>query len=214
MHVPYIRPIAILLGPLAIWAVIYLVAELTHFSLKPFKPALTVLCWIFWGANLIGEVTERPWRLISLVAYSALTLVLAWINRRYLFESNQKPARSLASVLSVPQPTYVAVKDVSATSPWYIEKFGLRKLAATEETRPDGVTLQFTAESSPIILVPRDPASPQKTPIFFTRSIGKARDRLMSQGVSVGVVQRDRQGTSFFELFDNEGNQLEVCERL
>ena len=191
----------------------YVLAETTHVNLKPLRPWLAVLCWLLWGLGLIAEVGESRWRTVIGSTYGALGMILAWINRRYLFESTKKPSRSLSSVLSLPKATYMAVKDVSATSPWYIEKFGLRKVAQTDETRPDGVTLQFKPETFPFILVPKDPAIFRPAPIFFTRNVEKAREKLMSEGVCVGEVKRDRQDTKFFEFTDNEGNTLEVCER-
>ncbi len=207
----YGRLLTVLLAPVAIWAVVYGFATVTHVSLKPLKPWLIAFCWIFWGLGIIGDVTMRPWREVIFPIYTGLTLVLAWIKRRYLFKSDAKPSRSLASILKVPEPTYIAVKNVSATAPWYIEKFGLRELAPSDETRPDGVTLQFKADSSPIILVPKDPAIHRPLPVFFTRNVEKARERLMAEGISVGLIQQDYQGARHFELLDNEGNRLEVC---
>ncbi len=211
MHLLYVRLLTILLAPLAMWAVIYGFANVTHVSLKPLKPWLTAICWIFWGLYAIVDITKRPSRDVIFAIYTGATLVLAWIQRRYLFKSDTKPSRSLASILKVPEPTYIAVKNVSATAPWYIEKFGLRELAPSDEARPDGVTLQFKADSSPIILVPKDPAIHRPLPVFFTRNVEKARERLMAEGISVGQIQQDYQGARHFELLDNEGNRLEVC---
>lgn len=184
-------------------------------SLKPLSPWLTALCWFLWGTASIGVVVDRPWRFALFSAYGGIALILGWLKRRYLFESKIRPRRSLASVLNVPQPTYVAVRDVSTAFPWYTEKFGLRKLSPTDETRPDGdgVTLQFNESTYPVILVPKDPADSRSVPVFFARNIEKVRNRLIADGVSAGPVQKDRQGTNFFELFDGEGNTLEVCER-
>jgi hypothetical protein len=36
---------------------------------------------------------------------------------------------------------------------------------------------------------------------------------LTANGVSAGPVQQDRQGTSFFDFLDSEGNTIEVSER-
>jgi hypothetical protein len=59
--------------------------------------------------------------------------------------------------LTVPKPTYVAARDVATASPWYVEKFGLRKLSSAEQLQPDGIALQFDASSNPVILLPKDP---------------------------------------------------------
>lgn len=116
-------------------------------------------------------------------------------------------------MIIVQQTTYVAVKDVATASPWYAEKFGLRKLADSEQPRPDGVAFQFDEKSKPVILVPKDPMRWRPAPVLFARKVSEARERLIANGVNTGPVQQDRQGTNFFELFDSEGNTLEVSER-
>ena len=141
------------------------------------------------------------------------SLLLGWLKRRYLFESNVKPTQSLASLMTVPQPMYVAVRDVATASSWYAQKFGLRKLAATEQARPDGIALQFDESTNPVILIPKDPVVYRPVPVFFARKVGKVRDQLIAEGISAGPVQQDRQGTRFFELLDGEGNTLEVSEQ-
>jgi catechol 2,3-dioxygenase-like lactoylglutathione lyase family enzyme len=213
MHLPSGPALMILLAPLVLWAVLFVLAEYGHVTLKPLKPWLVAACWVLYGAAVLGFFLDGPWQSVFFAAYWAAGLLLAWLKRRYLFESNRKPTQSLASVMAVPQPTYVAVRDVAAASSWYAEKFGLRKLAATEQARPDGIALQFDERTHPVILIPKDPKVSGPVPVFFTRQVGKVRDRLSAKGVSTGPVQQDRQGTSFFELLDGEGNTLEVSEQ-
>jgi hypothetical protein len=93
-----------------------------------------------------------------------------------------------------------------------MEKFGLRKLAVEEQARPDGIALQFDADTNPVILIPKNPVVFQPAPVFFTRNVAKVRNRLIANGVSAGPVQQDRQGTEFFDLLDAEGNTLEVSK--
>jgi hypothetical protein len=203
----------ILVAPFAFWGLLFILSEYGNVSLRPLKPWLIGLCWVLWGVGLVGMVSNRPWKFALFSTYGATGLVLGWINKRYLFVSNVKPSRSLASVLTVPEPTYIAVRDVSTASPWYIEKFGLRELSPTEDIGRDAVALKFSESTYPIILIPLDPMKSRSVPVFFTRNIAKARSRLMAGGISTGALQQDRQGTKFFELLDGEGNTLEICER-
>jgi hypothetical protein len=48
--------------------------------------------------------------------------------------------------------------------------------------------------------------------MLYSSNLKKARERLISQGVSVSEIQQDRQGTHFFEMRDLEGNVVEVNE--
>jgi predicted enzyme related to lactoylglutathione lyase len=38
------------------------------------------------------------------------------------------------------------------------------------------------------------------------------RDVLAARGVNVGTIERDRQGTRYFEIRDPEGNEIEVVD--
>jgi hypothetical protein len=216
-HMPFhLTPVLIVLvGPFVLWAVLFVLSEYGEMSLKPLKPWLVGASWLLWGFTLIPLVDSlpRPWRAAVQAGYLGTTLVLAWVKRSYLFESKVKPLRSLASLLTVPLPTYIAVRSVTGASPWYTEKFGLRKLAATEQPSEYFVALQFNEKTHPVILVPKDPVYPRPAPVFFTRKVEKVRDKLIVRGVSAGPIQEDRQGTRFFELLDGEGNTVEVSER-
>jgi len=203
-----------LLALCALWGVLFILAEYGNISLKPFKPWLAIAGWLLWGLASLPffEDVSRPWRFAAFAGSTGTTLLLAWVKRSYLFESKIKPSRSLARLLTVSQPTYIAVRDVANASPWYAEKFGLRKLAATEQASRDGIALQFDEKTHPVILIPKNPLYPRPAPVFFSHKVEKVRDKLIANGVNAGPVQRDRQGTSFFELLDGEGNTVEVSE--
>jgi len=213
MHIPSASVLVILLAPFLLWALSLVLSEFGQVPMRPLKPWLVAAVWLLWGAGTIGFVADGPWRSAVWSLYAGLSLLLGWVKRRHRFESNVKPRQSLASFLTVPQTTYVEVRDVTAASGWYAEKFGLRKLAATEQARPDGITLQFDESSDAVTLIPKDLVKSRPAPVFFTRKVGRVRDRLIANGVSAGPVQTDRQGTSFFELLDGEGNTLEVSEK-
>jgi hypothetical protein len=51
-----------------------------------------------------------------------------------------------------------------------------------------------------------------ETPILYVSSVQKARERLAARGVNVGPIQKDRQGTHYFEMRDLENNMIEFCE--
>lgn len=206
--------ILLILGaPYVIWAAFWFLNKYGGVSLKPLKPWLVITCWLLWGVGIIPFLAGKRWGGIMVLAYNGASLLLGWVKRSYLFESDLKPSDSLASLIMVSQPTYVAVRNANALWSWYSEKFGLRKLAANDESSNDIVKLQFDEKTHPIILLPRDPASPRPAPVLFTRRIGKLRDKLIFRGVNAGPVQQDRQGTRFFEVFDAEGNTLEFSEK-
>jgi hypothetical protein len=164
------------------------------------------------GVALFAFVADRPWHSAFLSLYDGGGLVLSWLKRKYLFESSLTPPQSLSALLTVPKPTYVAVRDVATASPWYVEKFGLRKLSSAEQLQPDGIALQFDASSNPVILLPKDPTVFRSAPVFFTRKVDKVRARLIARGICADLVQQDGQGTNYFELLDGEGNAIEVSE--
>lgn len=213
MHIPSPSLLLILLAPFVLWAVLFVLSEFGRVPMKPLKPWLVAALWLLWGAGTIGFFADVPWRSAVWSLYTGFGLLLGWVKRRYLFETNVKPKQSLASLLTVPQTTYVEVRDVMTASGWYADKFGLRKLAATEQPRPDGIALQFDESTDALILIPKDPVNSRPAPVFFTRKVGRVRERLIANGVSAGPVQKDRQGTTFFELLDGEGNTLEVSEK-
>jgi len=109
----------------------------------------------------------------------------------------------------------VAANDLEAAARWYVEKFELKNSGFTEE---DGSRFcELTAgdyDMEPKIVLCQkesDEAEPDK-PILNTANAAKAREWLLARNVSVGPVETDRQGTHYFEMRDNEGNTVEICE--
>jgi hypothetical protein len=45
-----------------------------------------------------------------------------------------------------------------------------------------------------------------------TQAQAKDMPHLTSRGVNIDKIQRDRQGTRFFEIRDLEGNIIEICD--
>jgi hypothetical protein len=48
--------------------------------------------------------------------------------------------------------------------------------------------------------------------MLYNSRLEKARKYLTLQGVNIGEIQRDGQGTRFFEMHDLDGNLIEISE--
>jgi hypothetical protein len=48
-----------------------------------------------------------------------------------------------------------------------------------------------------------------KTPILFSKKIGKMKDVLAARSVDVGAIKHDRQGIRYFQIHDPERNVIE-----
>src|SRR4051812_18407904 len=109
---------------------------------------------------------------------------------------------------------YIGVTDLASSIAWYIGKLGLRKVDV-ELDEPEGcVALGFTKDDCAFCLGPKGPPTEELTPMLHASNLKKAREFLISRGVSVTEIQQDRQGTHFFELTDLEGNVVEVGEEI
>jgi len=106
---------------------------------------------------------------------------------------------------------YIPVLDLSSTASWYADKFGLRQYPTKFDDGQKGVELSDSEEIF-FVLGPRDLPTDDETPMLYSSRIEKARNHLSSRGVSIGEVQRDRQGARFFEIRDLENNVVEIVE--
>jgi hypothetical protein len=43
-------------------------------------------------------------------------------------------------------------------------------------------------------------------------NVGRAREKLISRGVTVGPIEEDRQGTHYFMIRDLDGNEIEIAK--
>ena len=117
------------------------------------------------------------------------------------------------SLLTIADSFYIGVADVQAACAWYTEKLGLKTMPPTPDDEEGCIALGFSKEDqAAIVLGPRDKPADEATPMFYASKIEKARDMLSSRGVNVGALERDRQGTHYFEIRDLEGNLIEVSE--
>ena len=106
---------------------------------------------------------------------------------------------------------YIAVLDLANAASWYVDKFGLRRYVTKFDDGQKGFELSESGEVF-FVLGPSDVPTNNETPMLYTSRIEKARNHLISRGVTVGEIQRDRQGTRFFEMRDLEGNVIEICD--
>ena len=107
---------------------------------------------------------------------------------------------------------YMPVSDLAAATAWYKKTFGVKPVNIAMDDGEDCVALGFDEESCLFVLGPQGKSSGELTARLFTSKLQKSRDYLLSQGVSVGEVQQDGQGTHFFKCLDVEGNSIEISE--
>ncbi len=74
------------------------------------------------------------------------------------------------------------------------------------------VALGFSDEEYIIALGPAGKPTEELRPLLYTTNIKKAREFLNSRGAAPGEIEKDAQGTSYFEIRDPEDNVVEVCE--
>jgi len=151
--------------------------------------------------------------------------ILAWtcyitafsVQRHYMFESLLPPGTKWyfpwkAAPFSIQTGTRILVKNIDAVSPWYTEQLGLRKLAENPIKESGAATFKFKRDGNPIVLTTRSDFRTGKTPILFTKKIGKMQQVMAARGVNVGDIRYDRQGIQYFAIRDPEGNEIEVVE--
>jgi catechol 2,3-dioxygenase-like lactoylglutathione lyase family enzyme len=117
----------------------------------------------------------------------------------------------MGRLLHIPGHTYVEIDNPSAAAEWYVKKLGLRRLTPTEDADPETIRMKFLDNDEEMRLGPHDPLSLGGTIMLYSTRLNRAREVLRDRGVEVGPIQVDRQGTSYFEFRDPEGNTIEVC---
>ena len=120
----------------------------------------------------------------------------------------------MARLFSSAGTNYVGVRDLAMSASWYKEKFGLREIDVEMDESEDCVALGFSNDEYIVALGPTGKPTQELRPILFTKNINKARDYVSSRGVAAGPIERDAQGTPYFEIRDLEGTVIEVCEEL
>jgi catechol 2,3-dioxygenase-like lactoylglutathione lyase family enzyme len=209
----------ILAAPWVLPLLLWVAASTLKGSFKPMRPWLLAAYVVFWTLYTVvflmdGHKVARM--ALFAAAYSCCGMAIV-IQRHYMFETLRAPGAKWyfpwkSSPFSVQAGTRILVKNIAAVSPWYTEKLGLRKLAESPIKEPEAAIFVFKRDGKPIVLTTRSDFRTGKTPILFTKKIGKMRDVMMARGVEVGNIERDRQGIQYFEIRDPEGNEIEVVE--
>jgi predicted enzyme related to lactoylglutathione lyase len=201
--------------PLLMW----IAANRLEISLKPLAPWLAAAYVVFWAlftALFLLDDHKAARIVLFAAAYSSQGMWLV-IKRHYTFETLRAPGTKWyfpwrAAGFSVPDRTHIRVRNIQAVSPWYVEKLGLRKLTESEFGESDAASFGFKQDGNSVVLTTRGGFRTGKTPILFTKKIGKMRNVMMARGVEVGDIQYDRQGIRYFDIRDPEGNEIEVVE--
>jgi hypothetical protein len=117
------------------------------------------------------------------------------------------------SLLRIADSFYVGVRDIAAASSWYMEKLLLKKTNVELDEGEGCVGFIFPKElPSTIVLGPMRGPTDGTTRMLYADDAKKAREWLSSRGVNVGAIEKDQQGTQYFEMRDLEGNVIEVSE--
>jgi predicted enzyme related to lactoylglutathione lyase len=206
-------------GILLVWLYLWAVARRGNVSLKPLKPWLLGVCLVFGPLYFVidFETRYRIWRAVFGAIFWGCWIILQSIDHWYRFEALWPPnakwyLRWKAAGFSIPRNVRIQVQDLDKVSPWYIEKLGLRKLAATPQSQIDLATYRFKEGGNSVVLSANGNSQTHKMPILFAKKIEKIKDVLCERGVEVGTIERDRQGIRYFQIHDPEGNVIEVVE--
>jgi hypothetical protein len=109
---------------------------------------------------------------------------------------------------------YMPVRDLSAATRWYKEKFGLREIDIDMDEPEGCIALGFSKnpDDYAFTLGPIGKPTDELNPRLFTSNIKKAHEFLISCGVNTEEIQQDGQGTRFFTIRDLESNAIEISE--
>ncbi len=117
----------------------------------------------------------------------------------------------MGRLLRISGQTYVESHNPLTAAEWYVKKLGLRRLVASENGDATTIRMTLSDDAEEMRLGPHDPLSLGGTVMLYSRRLKRAREVLREGGIEVGPIQVDRQGTSYFEFHDPEGNIIEVC---
>jgi predicted enzyme related to lactoylglutathione lyase len=204
-----------LLVPLLLWVA----ANTLDVSIRPLTRWLKVSYFLLFipYTFVFMQDDHKSWRFLVQSCFYTCWAAFTWIQRHSILESLRPPGTKWyfpwkATPFSIQKGTRVLVRNIDAVSPWYTEKLGLRKLAESPIKEPEAAIFVFKRDGNPIVLTTRSDFRTGKTPILFTKKIGKMREVMSARGVSVGDIQFDRQGIRYFDIRDPEGNEIEVVE--
>jgi len=225
MHLPP-HPVwfwLILSIPFLVWLALWTTEQKLKVSLKPLIPWLGAGFILFLLTSLLANAMTNSDGKKALYLASSLSGwtcygLMHWIKMRYAFETLSAPNTKWylpwkSAKFSIPTPSgQVLVRDLDSVLPWYIEKFGFRKVAENSQGQSGTAALRFKVDGNSLVLTTRNGLGTHRTPMLFTKKIGKFRDVLVARGVEVGTVEQDGQGVHYFDIHDPEGNLIEIVE--
>jgi predicted enzyme related to lactoylglutathione lyase len=207
------------LAPVLLLLLLWIVANTTKVTLKPLERWLWAGYFLLFIPYLLVEAMNGHKILRLAIGATSLTCwaLAFWIRNHSMLETLRAPGTKWflpggAVTFSVPAGTRIPVRNIDSVSPWYVEKLGLYKSTADNLAESGAATFRFKEDGNPVVLTTRADLRPGKTPILFTKKIGRMRDVMAARGVNVGTIERDRQGIQHFEIRDPEGNEIEVVE--
>ena len=221
MHIPE-HPLwfwLIAFSPFLILAALWAIARFGGVSLKPCIPWLTAGMILSFPVFVVLGASEgnKAWRAgFGAVFYSCLVGV-NMIRSRYRSETLRGPGNWYApwssARFSIPQNARILVRNIDFVEPWYLEKLGLRKAVESPSQDADAAAYRFKEDGRSITLTTKETSfGAEKPVILFSKRIGRMQELLSARGIVVGPIERDRQGTRYFEIHDPEGNAIEVVE--
>jgi predicted enzyme related to lactoylglutathione lyase len=118
------------------------------------------------------------------------------------------------ALFTIADGCYLRVTDLARAADRFKEKFDLKpfKVPQADSEERGQITMAYDEVGGAIDLGRNEPGTGDSRPMLYTGKINKAHEVLAARGVHVGPVQRDAQGTAFFEARDLDGNVLEICE--
>jgi predicted enzyme related to lactoylglutathione lyase len=207
------------LAPVLLLLVLWIVANTTNVPLKPLARWLWAGYFLLFIPFLLVEAMNdhKTLRLVIGAASWTCWALAFWIGSHSMFETLRAPGTRWflpggAVTFSVPAGTRILVRNIDSVLPWYVEKLGLYKSTADDLAESGAATFRFKEDGNPVVLTTRGDLGTGKTPILFTKKIGRMRDVMVARGLNVGAIERDRQGVRYFEIRDPEGNEIEVVE--
>jgi hypothetical protein len=206
-------------APLFALLIVWAAANTLTISFKRLLPWLWVAYSLFLVPYFVFSLAtgHKTLRLALGAAGYSCWGIAVWIQRHYLFET-LSPATGRwyfpwqAVSFSIPISTRILVSDIDFVSPWYIQKLGLRKASKQDLRDSDAVTLRFKADGRSVVLTTRVGLGAGNRLILFTKKIVKMRGIMAARGIGMGNMERDRQGTQYFQIHDPEGNEIEVVQ--
>jgi len=100
------------------------------------------------------------------------------------------------------------VSNLEEASKWYQETLDLQESYKGDTYR----ILRIGSSDIPLTLEEGKPVSSeqQSYPIFFTKDIHSAYEKLKAKGVNVSKIQHD-EPNHFFTFYDEDHNKLQLC---